>query len=251
MLPINIIANWCSAEAPPDHVWGVLHDGLRQHEPRRASHAVSRSFSWTETTRMSFGGSDWYQIEGTLDMEGRRAVLCRPHPEDEGRTHIVLVALLPTSLVHLKNSVGSFVRDELRVQLQDVELSLSDVAKGCFDLDPHLVSAFDTTGAYAKHSFSMERAEQLQQEAGISLERRIRALLEERGPSVTELRLRLDPFGSEVAAARDGMLTFNNPETTLDEIDNVLSIIDRASRTRPRGGSENFAVGRNDLSNYG
>ena len=239
MLPISVIANWCSAEATPDGIESALamtadSERLKDviaHPCRRGSVA----FTWVERTRLSFGGSDWYSIDGSLLVNGRRAVLYRQAPNDPGRTHVVLIALLPTSLAHLKNKVTSLVESSLHSSLSPVELPLGKIAWRFYEQGKEAVNGVGIASAGGERRVVFQEAEKIFGNYG-------GLFSDDPAPSddepdreyVSELYLRFADPDTELSVSRDGTLTFSDPQVTLDQIEDVLARIDDAHR-RSRG----------------
>lgn len=223
MLPINIIANWCSAQTAPDVIHKTLTRHLGEIDIRRCK-AGSIGVSWVERTRLNFGGSHWYRIEGSLLLEGRRAILYKPAPDDPNKTYIILIALLPTSLTHLKNRIALLVERFLESSLSPMELQLGGITRKFFDKDEDSISGVGITNKNGDRKVAFQEAHKI-------FDQHHNLFSDEESPEndfISELYLRLKGSNSEVVVARDGTLTFNNPQVTLDEIDVILSQIANA-----------------------
>lgn len=237
MLPTNIIANWCRTTARPDHFWSVLREYAERADGNVYPEYICAA-SWIERTLFSVGDSEWSRTEGSLVFENRRAALWRPDPNDSDQSHLIFIALFPSSLVNLRQSVGDLMKERHE---REVTPATFDLLGALESLKPGEVVGAEIAGPHEERivfsgasllSNPYQNISYMAEAAGRAGERQADF-------RVSKLFLRLGERKTGFALSRDGVLTFNDPDLTIDEIIDVTSEVIRAV---PNGTEEGAAA---------
>lgn len=219
MLPVSIIANWCLTSATREVFEAALAEYVNNAEKatyQQNTHAVH----WRERTVFTLEDSEWSRNEGSLLFENRRGVLWRgAHNQD---SHLVFLTLFPSSLGHLKTSIAEIIQSKFDSTVSAVELSLGKgsanfankdiagaeltnfnnetlvVVEGRLPNDPELFDHIqdDDIGFFENHRHKFY---------------------------LSKLYLKLGDLRTEAVLSRDGVITINDPDLSLDEVIGILS----------------------------
>ncbi len=224
MLPFNILASCGLTDIHLDGFKTVLDEYATN---ARCEHIETGglAFSWVERTLMNFGGSEWAATEDSLVLENRRAVVCKSDPENEAQSFLIFLALIPSSLINLRNSVSQLISRHLNQQVREVGFALGRLARENVESN-RLVGAemISLDGERVTVSRSVQQEINPDLVAYFSKDYIPSFTQSANGYYLSELYLRFASHG-DVALSRGGSLTFNDPDLSLTDIMEVVSQI--------------------------
>lgn len=245
MLPVNIIANWCRTPATLDDFKSVLREYVEcsaEDEYPEQTHAVS----WLERTLFTFGDSEWSHNEGSLIFENKRAVLWREDPNQSEQAHLIFLALFSSSLVHLQQSISELMREQRQVEIVPTTF---DLREAIGKLNPENFAGVEITDAEKNRIMFSGVAPSSQS----TISDICKGLINTSQSDVYDVRvsklfLRLDEPKTNIALSRDGVLTFNDPNLTLREIVDIVSLLTKVIPSRVEENAQAIAVGESEFA---
>lgn len=217
MLPVNIIAQWCSTGATLEDIQSVLREYVESsHEQEFPENTFA--ISWDERTLFTFGDSEWSRNEGSLIFENRRSVLWKENPFGSDQSHLIFIALFPSSLLLLQRDISSLMKDKLDLDFTPTAFGLTDGLA----MTPGIVTGAEITNS-GKERILFSGTSLFGDYPFKYINAVIDANEEAKDFSVSKLYLRLGEPETDISLSSDGVLTFNDPDQSLDEIVDIIS----------------------------
>src|SRR5436853_4679790 len=217
MLPVSIIANWCLTSATTEVFESALDKYVKDAETQR--YQDTHAIHWRERTLFTFEDNEWSRNEGSLLFDNRRGVLLRSRPNED--SHIIFLSLFPSSLAHLKKSISQ-IMEANNCTVFPLEFSLG---KG--------------SANFARRDLAGAELTNFENETVIVINRRVPAnddlfdhwfdddigFFKQHTNKfyLSKLYLKLGEFRTEAILSRDGVLTLNDPELSLNEVIVIVS----------------------------
>jgi len=219
MLPVSIIANWCLTSATTEMFGSVVDKyvkGATKQNYDRDTHAIH----WRERTVFTFEDNEWSRNEGSLLFDNRRGIVLRTI--DDENSHLIFLSLFPSSLAHLKKSIIEIMEAEFGSSVLPLEFNLG---KGSANF-----ARTDLAGAELTN-FENETLIVVNGQVPANDDLFDHLLYDDieffkQHPNkfyLSKLYLKLGELRTETILSRDGVLTLNDPNLSLDEVIGIVS----------------------------
>jgi hypothetical protein len=134
--------------------------------------------------------------------------------------HLIFIALFPSSLVHLQQSITSLMKEKREVEVVPTTFDLLEVMGS---LNPEIIAGAEITNSKRERTI-FSRGSPFPVPLISNMFNELRRNREQQADvHVSRLFLRPDEPRTDITLSSDGVITFNNPDLTIGEIVYLIS----------------------------